>query len=219
MSLWAAPHQALAFELGSSGIHVTRTPQSLLLRWIVPHSPAARAGLRMKSGVVARIRYLNGTEAMALAAEHALEAAYASDSLTVTLGVRTPEALEERLEGPYRIQLAESPDAMLLRLISGRQWQAAANLARSQRVSAEAASAAWARLALEAEEQARADRWHQALALAGVIPAAEPAYQVVAARLPYWRTAAERTAREDRRLLGHEIAHPEPYPRRHKGQP
>jgi len=219
--LVAAPAQA--FELLQSGLDVEPTPQSVLVIRVEPHSPAARSGLTLIPGTVARVRYINGKDAMTVWRQGGLESAFASDSVLVTLGVRGPDDLYERLDGPFLIRNEDPPDAMLTRLLTAKSWASAARLARSRYVTPQAAALTWARIALEAEEQARANLFKRAIALAQTIPPTEPAYQVVAAQLPYWRTALDRSAEEDRRLLGREVSHhgssPHHHPPKKSGRP
>lgn len=205
---------AQAFELGHSGIHVERTPASLLVTRLDPNSPAVLAHLPAPDGRVLRLMFVNGSPALELYRKGELANAFRARSVLVTLGVREREALEERLEGPFVLDLVDSPQSRLKRLIASRQWLKAAALASSGELRPEETEATWARVALEAIHYARNEQWAQAIELGDTVPKRDPASKTITPHLPAWRLAIKEALQEDRRVLAREIVHSGPNPRR-----
>lgn len=204
---------ARAAELGHSGLHVERTPQSLLLTKLDANSPATLARVPSLDGRVVRVLYVNGEPALTLDQKGTLASAFRARTVMVTLGVRENDAAEERLEGPYVLDLIDSPQSRLKRLIASRQWLKVAALASSGQLRPEETEATWARVALEATQYARSEQWQQALELGDTIPPSDPAYRRVSTQLPTWRMVAKQDVREDRRVLAREVIHSGPNPR------
>lgn len=204
---------AQAVELGHSGIHVERTPQGLLVTRLDPNSPAVLAHLPMPDAQVLRVLYVNGKPAIELYLKGELAGAFRARSVLVTLGVREQEALDERLEGPFVLDLVDSPQSRLRRLIASRQWLKTAALASSGQLRPEETEATWARVALEAIHLARNEQWKQAIELGDTVPLSDPAYKTVTGQLPAWRMAVRRALQEERRVLAREVIHSGPNPR------
>lgn len=204
---------AHAGELGHSGLHVERTPQSLLLTRLDANSPAALAHVPSLDGRVVRLLYVNGDPALEQLQQGTLGAAFRARTVMVTLGVREHDALEEHLEGPFVLDLVDSAQSRLRRLIASRQWLKVAALASTGQLLPEETRATWARVALEATQYARSERWALAIELGDTIPPTDPAYRQVSAQLPDWRLAAKQDLKEERRVLAREIVHPGPNPR------
>lgn len=205
---------AEAAELGRSGIHVERTPQSLLVTKLDANSPAALAHLPTMDGRVMRVLYVNGVSALELMQKGELSSAFKARSVLVTLGIREKDAPEERLAGPFVLDLVDSPQSRLKRLIASRQWLKVASLASSGQLRPEETEATWARVALEATHYARSEQWKQAIELGATIPVSDPSYKLVMAQMPTWRTAMREAVQEDRKVLAREVVHPGPNPRR-----
>lgn len=205
---------AQAVELGHSGIHVARTPQSLLVTKLDANSPAVLAHLPASDGRVLRVLYVNGVSALELWEKGELSSAFKARSVLVTLGVREKDALEERVAGPFVLDLVDSPQSRLKRLIASRQWLKVASLAASGQLRPEETESTWARVALEATHYARSEQWKQAIELGETIPVGEPSYKLVMAQLPAWRTAMRENLQEDRKVLAREVVHSVPNPRR-----
>jgi len=142
-----------------------------------------------------------------------LASAFRARTVMVTLGVRENDAAEERVEGPYVLDLIDSAPSRLKRLIASRQWLKIASLASSGALSPEQTEAAWARVALEATTYARDEQWQQALELGDTIPLSDPSYKQVSSQLPMWRQAVRQDLHEDRRVLAREVFHSVPNPR------
>ncbi|HEY9898015.1 MAG TPA: hypothetical protein V6D00_02430 [Pantanalinema sp.] len=204
---------AEAFELGNSGIQVERSPQSLIVKGIDPHSPADGARLSVSGDRLVRLRYVNGQDALDLLAKDRLRIPFGMPSVTVTLGVRGPNDLEERLEGPYRLDLVDSPETRIRRHMASEQWERGVTLVRSGALGAADAEAFWSRLTLAAHAHARAGQWREALAIAGLLGPSDPAYAALLRYGKEWRTAAAEAERGDRQLLAREVLHAGPNPR------
>lgn len=205
---------AQAFELGHSGIHVERTPQSLLVTQLDSNSPAALAHLPSVDGRIMRVLYINGVSVRELDEKGELASAFRARSVLVTLGVRDRDDADEHLEGPFVLDLVDSPQNRLRRFIASRQWLKVASLASSGQLRPEETEATWARVALEAIHYSRSGQWDRAFELGDTIPLSDPAYRTVAAQLPSWRVAAKAVLQEDRRVLSREVVHAGPNPRR-----
>lgn len=213
LALCLAP-AAEAVELGNSGLHVERTPQSLLVTRLDSNSPAVLAYLPSTSGRVMRLLYVNGAPALELWQKGELASAFKARSVLVTLGVREKDAPEESVAGPFVLDLVDSAQSRLKRFIASRQWLKLASLAASGQLRPEEAEAAWARVALEATHHARSEQWKQAIELGETVPVSDPAYRLVVKELPAWRMALRSGIQEDRKLLAREVVHPGPNPRR-----
>lgn len=212
LALLLAP-AAEAWELGNSGLQVERTPQSLLVTGIDPHSPADGARIPATGDRVVRLRYVNGKDALELLAKDHLRIMFGMPVVTVTLGVRGPDDHEERLEGPYRLDLVDAPETRIRRFMASNQWEKGCSLVRSGVLGTAETEAFWSRLALSAHEHARADQWKEAIAIVDLLGPQDPAYAVLLRYGKEWRAAAAEARRGDRQLLAREVLHAGPNPR------
>lgn len=202
--LLAMPTQARAWELGQSGLHLQRTPHSLIVTHVEVNSPAYFAAVPFARDGVQQLEYVNGLKATDLLRGGELGQAFASTSVRVTLRVREAGQLESHLVGPFQLSLRLSPAARLQRHVRSQQWVEAAALARSGALPRGVVTSFWARVALEAQTCARAESWEQAMMLARLVPGHDPAAPALHASLPYWQTLANRSGEEARKLLGRE---------------
>lgn len=210
---------AQAWELGNSGLQVERTPQSLLVTGIDPHSPADGARLPAMGDRVLRLRYVNGKDALELLEKDHLRVMFGMPSVTITLGVRGPGDLEERLEGPYRLDLVDAPETRIKRFMATGQWEKGSNLVRSGVLGPSETEAFWSRLALAAHEHARGGQWREALAITALLGPQDPVYARLQPEARTWRAAMAESLLEDRRLSAREVIHQAPNPRLAAKQP
>lgn len=202
--LLAMPSQALAWELGQSGLHLQRTPHNLIVTRIEANSPAYFAAVPFSKEGIQQLEYVNGRKARDLLRDGELEQAFASNSVCVTLRVRGSGDLESHLIGPFNLSLRLSPAQRMQRHVRSQRWLEAAALARSGSVPQGAVTSFWSRVALEAQTCARAESWDQAMKLARLVPKHDPSAASLQASLPYWQTLANRSNEEARKLLGRE---------------
>lgn len=188
--------------LGASGLDVLPTPRGLWIQHVVPYSPAAQAHVIASSPPTSRLAFVNGEDALELYRGGRLEPAFASTSVMVTLGVQRSNELRESLLGPFVLILQPSPDERSRAALDDDDWRTAAALAGRGMLGPDATDRVWSRLTLESRQAARAGRYSETLALAGMLAASDRAS--LAGSLGAWQAAWDAELQADRRLLPRE---------------
>lgn len=196
LALATTPAQAL--ELGRSGLDVTVTPQSLVIRTIAPYSPAWLARVPHGGGLTARLAFVNGEDAYQLYREGRLQEAFATGSVMVAVALRAPQDLGERLTGPHELVLKASPRQRAMAALDESDWATAADLAASAMLEPDMALRVWGRLAQEARTLGLAGQWRAALAVADRLPADQRT--ALAPQRDHWHSQLEAQLRDDRAL-------------------
>lgn len=170
--------------LGSSGLYVETTPQSVLITRVSNGSPASRAGIASgaaagrqgQSPVVTRILVVNGRPIATLSRSDFLAAFFPashSSAVTLVIGHRNPDDLDEARLGPIFLELASSERVRAFRLASTRQWGLALATAGSDGVlRADLIS----RLIFDARDRARSGQLQSALTLLALVRVDDPGY-------------------------------------------
>jgi hypothetical protein len=162
--------------LGSSGLYVETTPQSLLVTRIAKGSPAAAAGLTLQAppqrsgkpaaAPVFRILTVNGRPVADLTTAQ-LRGAFRGHRVALVLGQRAATDVEERTQGPVVLELYPRAAARAYDMAGRGQWLRALDVAKSEPgLRAEIVS----RMLFEAQRLASQGEPGQALKVLALVP-------------------------------------------------